>query len=302
MGVSARITGADKELVNEEGSITFYHIVVHDNDHHWIVHKRYSDFHILDRRLQDSGELTTLKLPTKGLFGLRHRLDIFNFNEERQEGLQSYLLHLTRQLECLAQSPILSAFLESRRTRTPQRSLATPARASAPYPLPAGPEPDAPAESAQGAAGDGAPGQRLLVAISRTPLIVRADRSLDFLQSPEWKRFEAAQPALADSVHRCSELLATNRFENDSEAVFISLRRNIRTFARELKAQAGSEPGIADVPGKEFVWEFLLQFAARRGFYKNQAAEVVAILEASIPWAKILADHEDLRRLRDEVL
>lgn len=297
MVVTAWITGADLEHIND-GNITFYQIAVHDNQHHWTVHKRYSDFHGLDRRLQDTHELTTLKLPTKGLFGLRHRLDIFHFNEERQEALNTYLVHLCRQVECLAQSPALSAFLgvgmaPMERSCSFRRNGMNHSQASTPEPEVESPKSGQP-DASQGTLCGRSPSCRM-------PLIVRPDRSLDFLESPEWKRFEMSQPALADSVRRCSELLVSNRFENDSEGIFVSLRRSLRASVRESRSNSGKELDLAAIPGKDCVWEFLLQFAARRGFYRAQSAEVIDILEACEAWAQALLDHDELRRLRDSL-
>mmetsp|Transcript_47889 Transcript_47889/g.143030 ORF Transcript_47889/g.143030 Transcript_47889/m.143030 type:complete len:312 (-) Transcript_47889:59-994(-) len=303
MGVTARITGADQDDASE-GKITFYHIAVHENDHHWTVHKRYNDFHCLDQRLQDTGELTTLRLPTKGLFGLRHRLDIFNFNEERLEGLNTYLLHLTRQVESLGQSPSLSAFLGAGVAPVERRSASVPRAGRSHHLQPSAPEPEARTESPQGRSSEPSQGPRLPHSPScRLPLLSRPDRSLAFLEGPEWKRFEMSQPALADSMKRCSQLLTGTRFENDSEGIFISLRRNLRAAMRETKTNPSKEElDLAAIPGKDCVWEFLLQFAARRGFYRAQAAEVVGILEASQPWAQVLLEHAELRRLREEAL
>mmetsp|Transcript_55092 Transcript_55092/g.170665 ORF Transcript_55092/g.170665 Transcript_55092/m.170665 type:complete len:294 (-) Transcript_55092:114-995(-) len=291
MGVTARITSAHQEHI-QDGTVTFYSIAVHDNDHQWTVDKRYNDFLHLDKHLQGTSELTTLRLPAKGIFGLRHRLDIMHFNEERLEGLNTYLLHLTRQLDRLSQSPSLSVFLgagvpqaEHQRSGSAPRKLQT-----------ASPEPAARTESPHDKLSDAS--QNLWH--SRKPLIARPGRSLAFLESTEWRSFELSQPALAEPIRRCCELLLGTRFENDSEGIFISLRRALRAAVRESRTSSSKELDLAAIPGKDCVWEFLLQFAARRSFYRAQAAEVVSILEASEPWARVLLEHEELQRLRDE--
>mmetsp|Transcript_39987 Transcript_39987/g.123319 ORF Transcript_39987/g.123319 Transcript_39987/m.123319 type:complete len:310 (+) Transcript_39987:85-1014(+) len=297
MGVTARITGEEKEPVVLK-AITFYNIAVSEDEHQWIVQKRYSQFAKLDKQLRSSGELSRLDLPSKGLFGLRHQLDICNFNNARQTGLNSYLDHLTRQVERLAQSPTLSAFLEA---QTPSQPLIGSSRPSSSRPSSLGPE-ELPAEALQGAVTPPWRGSPAAAARCQWRPYSPSRGARELLEGEEWRRFEAGQPALAGAIRRCVELGASKRFENDCEGAFVTLRRALRAFVREAKPGSPSGFSLEEVPGKEFVWEFLLRVAARRVFFRNQAAEVASILEASEPWALVLEAREDLRRLRAEAL
>lgn len=109
------------------------------------------------------------------------------------------------------------------------------------------------------------------------------------LRGPEWNDFYVAEPKLAETIQRCAELMASNvRFQNDSEQLFSSLRRNIFSVHRGHSSGSGRCVSLEEVPGKVFVWEFLLVVAARRSFYRNQAAEVTKILESSPQWVRAL--------------
>jgi hypothetical protein len=56
------------------------------------------------------------------------------------------------------------------------------------------------------------------------------------------------------------------------------------------------------VPGKELVWEFILLIRARRPFFRNQVDEIIQILEASVPWAQLLSEDEELRQLKEDCI
>lgn len=281
MGLTARITGVERDDTVENG-VTFYLIRIDDNSHQWDVRKRYSDFVGLDKKLRLNQELTTLKLPSKGFMGLR----VCNFHELRLVGLSSYLDHLTRQVHSLAQSSTLSAFFEAQVHLQPKGTAVTESRESAlaEVLLPQ----TAPPQAARGGHRSCPP--------HRLPRVRTSKRSLDFLKSAEFTSFEASRPALADSIRRCSELLGSNGFENDSESKFGALRRNLRASVRP---GSGEPLLLEDVPGKELVWEFVLLIRARRPFYRHQADEVVAILESSEAWMQVLNEHEDLRELME---
>jgi len=77
--------------------------------------KRYRDFAALDSALrarrwgsQDGHVLP--RLPDRGLFGLRHALDIGNFNARRQQRLQEYVSVLVSQVRRFSEEPALDGF------------------------------------------------------------------------------------------------------------------------------------------------------------------------------------------------
>jgi len=298
MGVIVQIIGEDKDDVHERGA-TFYHISVSDiaSGLQWDIRKRYTDFWKLDRRLRGNNELDAIDLPTKGLMGFRHRMNIGDFNKQRLTGLSSYLDHLTKQIESLMTCPTFSDFLEgsarglalcattdnvvshtSAQRELPVRVVSADAGTmpwSAEPCLNATPELQGPrCRAPQGAISD-----------------------LDFFSGQEWRNFEASQPTVAHAVERCARLLASNAFENDSEASFSALRRSLLAA---LRPRTGSGPLLVleTVPAKSMVWEFLLLIRSRRPFYRNQADEIISILEEHGPWRQALDEHEELRLLR----
>mmetsp|Transcript_106032 Transcript_106032/g.299775 ORF Transcript_106032/g.299775 Transcript_106032/m.299775 type:complete len:298 (-) Transcript_106032:61-954(-) len=297
MGVTARIIGEETDTAVAK-FVTFYTVSINDDGRQWTVAKRYRDFYDLDRQLQ-GGELSRLELPEKGFFGLRHRLNIGSFNEQRQMGLNLYLGHLTQQLLSLKDSPLLAEFLDERPAAGQRRPSCCTGR-------PAATEPEAASElTERPRANSSPPSQRPSPPVAAVPFPRTqraANGNLDFLASTEFRRFESAHAALAGTIRKCAELVVSNRFENDCEAVFGALRRNLRPLQREAGAEAGAELGIGEVPGKDFVWEFVLRVAARRPFFRNQAGELARTLEASPAWAKALEQQQDLRLLRRELL
>jgi len=92
-----------------------YCIVAMDSGHGntWSTQKGYSDVIELDCRLASTEpHLQRLQLPEKGRIGLRHYLDIGDFNEKRLSSIQQYFAHFASQLNSLADSHSLSQFLE----------------------------------------------------------------------------------------------------------------------------------------------------------------------------------------------
>lgn len=295
MGVRVQIIGEDKDDVQEQG-VTFYHINVSDvaSGLQWDVRKRYTDFWKLDRRLRGNGELNTIDLPTKGLMGFRHRCNIGDFNEQRLSGLSSYLDHLTKQTESLVSCPELSDFLEGSARGLASRPTTSNVVANAsvqrelPVRVVSADTGATPWSSEPGL--HGTPEQR-------GPLRRPPRDDLDFFSGREWLNFEASQPAIANAIERCARLLERNAFENDSEASFSALRRSILVA---LRPRTGSGPALAleTIPAKSMVWEFLLLIRSRRPFYRNQADEIISILEENGSWAEALDENEELRLMR----
>jgi len=299
MGVRVQIIGEDKDDVQERG-VTFYHISVSDitSGLQWDVRKRYTDFWKLDRRLRGNGELETIDLPSKGLVGFRHRLNIGEFNEKRLAGLSSYLDHLSKQTQSLMTCPALSDFLEGS-----ARGLALWTTASNMV-AHTSVQRDIPVRVVTVDAGttpwSGEPGLHGTPE-QRGPLC-RASRGtnigLDCFSGKEWLDFEASQPAVASAIERCARLLESNAFENDSEASFSALRRSLLAALRPRTGSGPQQLALETVPAKSMVWEFLLLIRYRRAFYRNQADEIISILEENGPWREALDEHEELRLLR----
>lgn len=301
MVVSLEIVGEDQDSLEARG-VTFYHICIRDSGRQWDVKRRYSDFCSLDRRLRYSRELHTLKLPSKGLMGFRRWLNLCKFNERRRAGLGLYLHHLSQQMEYLDQNSLLLEFLEGRspgsarqaarapvgERHTTQLKLAVPLAA-----LPIVP-----------GAGEVQPRLHRCCLCDRSRRVQESKRSLDFLDDEDWLRFESSQPLLAASIRRCSELRTGNAFENDSEAAFGALRRHLLFALRPNRGSGdtGCSPrlDLGEVPGKEFIWEFILLVRVRRPFYRNQVDELAQILETSASWAQLLSEDEELRLLKEE--
>eukprot|EP00927_Polykrikos_kofoidii_P069968 TRINITY_DN6572_c0_g3_i1.p1 TRINITY_DN6572_c0_g3~~TRINITY_DN6572_c0_g3_i1.p1 ORF type:complete len:251 (+),score=32.72 TRINITY_DN6572_c0_g3_i1:105-755(+) len=104
---------ADAKVIN---NITFYYISVVSDGEEWVVKRRFSDFEKLHASLQQRSVpgdkvLRVGTLPPKGTFGFRHRMGIGSFNEERLNGLQTFLAQLAKQLETITESKALEKFL-----------------------------------------------------------------------------------------------------------------------------------------------------------------------------------------------
>jgi len=304
--VSAEIIGEDEDDLEVRG-VTLYHICVKDSGLQWDVRRRYSEFRSLDTRLRCSREFHTLRLPTKGLIGFRRWLNLCKFKEQRRAGLGLYLDHLTQQMESLASSAALLQFLEGQSPSSVHQSVRVPVgeRQMTPMGL-ALPLAARPAVHGASAVQTQPEPQQRSSPCDRTQRVRESKRSIDFLDSEDWLRFEAAQPLLSASIRRCSELRAGNAFENDSEAAFCALRRHLHSAVRSSRSNgnAGCSPGVGlgEVPGKELIWEFILLIRVRRPFYRNQVDELIEILEASVPWAQLLSEDEELRQLKEDCM
>lgn len=95
------------------GGRTSYTIKFTEGGEERLVRKHYTDFLNLDQEewVRQLPAQSRPKLPPKGCFGLRHRLNLFQFNAKREAGLQNYL----EQLLCAA-APMLHPFLVNAQT------------------------------------------------------------------------------------------------------------------------------------------------------------------------------------------
>eukprot|EP00929_Paragymnodinium_shiwhaense_P109139 TRINITY_DN7549_c0_g1_i1.p1 TRINITY_DN7549_c0_g1~~TRINITY_DN7549_c0_g1_i1.p1 ORF type:complete len:376 (+),score=40.80 TRINITY_DN7549_c0_g1_i1:131-1258(+) len=114
-------------LVFISQGVTWYTIRVTETRRQWFVRKRYNDFKQFHAKLKNvssqshsliSGSSSSSALvpgvpplPPTGLFGLRHRLNLFNFNKNRFNGLQAYLNMLVDRVGALHDDPLLCSFL-----------------------------------------------------------------------------------------------------------------------------------------------------------------------------------------------
>ncbi|CAK0799823.1 unnamed protein product, partial [Prorocentrum cordatum] len=92
--------------------ITWYEVQVTEGSEERSYLKRYSDFRRLhEQLLADKAKVQEMpQLPTKGVLGVRHKLNLGNFNDKRQEDLQEYLRKLLAQLRSVAEESALDAF------------------------------------------------------------------------------------------------------------------------------------------------------------------------------------------------
>eukprot|EP00930_Biecheleria_cincta_P055499 TRINITY_DN4181_c0_g1_i1.p1 TRINITY_DN4181_c0_g1~~TRINITY_DN4181_c0_g1_i1.p1 ORF type:complete len:606 (+),score=73.73 TRINITY_DN4181_c0_g1_i1:55-1872(+) len=124
-------------IVHEEAvdGRTFYSIQVTDNGASWRVSKSYTDFVNLDQQLTLPEKLP---LPEKGSFGLRHMLNLGDFNAKRREALQQYIVHLLSQ-DVSSADPCVARFFGvggGHVMAQPSQALAQPAP-YVPQPMPA---------------------------------------------------------------------------------------------------------------------------------------------------------------------
>eukprot|EP00927_Polykrikos_kofoidii_P069964 TRINITY_DN6572_c0_g1_i1.p1 TRINITY_DN6572_c0_g1~~TRINITY_DN6572_c0_g1_i1.p1 ORF type:complete len:355 (+),score=52.65 TRINITY_DN6572_c0_g1_i1:120-1067(+) len=103
----------DTKVIN---NTTFYYISVESDGVEWVVKRRFSDFEKLHAGLQRRSvlgdkALRVGTLPPKGTFGFRHRLGLGGFNEERLNGLRTFLAQLAKQVESIGESKGLENFL-----------------------------------------------------------------------------------------------------------------------------------------------------------------------------------------------
>mmetsp|Transcript_16814 Transcript_16814/g.30467 ORF Transcript_16814/g.30467 Transcript_16814/m.30467 type:complete len:300 (+) Transcript_16814:41-940(+) len=275
--------------------VLYYVLRVDDGGQNWTTRKRFNDFKVLDMDLGSCGcGLSRLRLPSSGCFGLRHRLDICGFNDRRRQQLSAYLEHLAEQIETASSNAIVEQFLHC----SQHPHAATTCHSELPC-----------SETTCGSTADSKASVELSVSPkgvqeeARTPKLRVAQQlptfkthvELNALEGVEWQEFEASQPTLAATMIDCATLCAKpDLFQNDSERVFSALRRTLRPL---IKAGA-----MEAVPNKVLVWDFLVLFAARRPFYRNQVSEVAKMLDAMDSWREAILEHEDLCILRKEVI
>eukprot|EP00929_Paragymnodinium_shiwhaense_P090964 TRINITY_DN5102_c0_g1_i3.p1 TRINITY_DN5102_c0_g1~~TRINITY_DN5102_c0_g1_i3.p1 ORF type:complete len:515 (+),score=103.01 TRINITY_DN5102_c0_g1_i3:68-1612(+) len=95
---------------DEVAGRTVYTIRIVQDGLEWQVRKYYTDFVTLDQNLAATAAVSRCALPPKGLAGIRHRLKIGNFNEQRVQGLSVYLQHLAAQVPTVNHIPVLQMF------------------------------------------------------------------------------------------------------------------------------------------------------------------------------------------------
>lgn len=294
------------------GGVTQYYIEVEDAGNKWTIQKRFNDVIELDRQLASSGDLSRLQLPTKGVLGIRHALNIGDFNQRRKIDLNAYLQHLSWQVKHSADHPLLAAFLQvgvvdvSQQHQGMAESSPSSARPAHPETCNMGDghghaapnkhiEPGPPQMQAQDQKDRGLPRPS---AASDPTLAMQGKRAFGFsgrrnsrdfpgqtcdeLTGSKWDAFSNAQPQFAAAVKACADASSeVRRFENACEDTMKSLRKAVRG-TKGLGIEF-----LAQVPGKLHVWDFLLLLEDRRPFYKAQVAEVIGMLDASPDWAKL---------------
>lgn len=91
--------------------VTRYQVRVETDASEWIVQRRFSDFECLEKQLAPSGTRRA-PLPAKGILGLQHKMNLGDFKEKRQLGLQAYLSSLVEHIGSLSEMPALEAFCD----------------------------------------------------------------------------------------------------------------------------------------------------------------------------------------------
>jgi hypothetical protein len=313
MVVRCEIVGADKKRLDAE-SVIMYDIRIQDNARELSIERRFRDFLQLDQSLEQDGNLYRLPLPVRGLLGRRHRLGLRKFHEDRKIGIGLYLSHLCQQIATLSDSTPFSEFV----ARAPTLSVvSTSSKAST---IKETKEDSRLSVLSSWETMDTVTGQRpprrtySLPSSSNVRLrefVSGGDRACFY--SADWATFRVAQPALADVIQRCAvQVSNARRFENSCECLFRQVRSCVRSFSRprvassagRVRPYADSIPDVSwadDIPGMVFLWEFLILVAVRRPFLINQAAEVCAMLESTVPGAKFLVEEDDLRILKESV-
>lgn len=284
------------EIVGDEadGLTTFYAIKVSDTSHSWKVKRRYSEFVQLDADLASSGSvLKRDELPEKGTLGIRHRLNLGDFNEKRRTGLDSYLKFLLRQVTTIAQDPVLHTFLqqpaisETAMVDSIQSEQASSIEDTTMQIEAGGNNPTATLgeERSEARVKSASPTrQQIDVPICADP---------GTLSGKDWDNFKKANRELAEAIECCSQLIVSpRRFQNENEEAFQTLRRLIKKCPRS-RENGGAK--LDDVLGKAHVWNFLMLVATHRPFYKRQVAEVVKVLEESEAWVAALKDNSILQ-------
>mmetsp|Transcript_99154 Transcript_99154/g.318160 ORF Transcript_99154/g.318160 Transcript_99154/m.318160 type:complete len:337 (-) Transcript_99154:118-1128(-) len=92
--------------------VTWYLFKVEENEETRFYMKRFSDFKHLDRALRVAARPGRIipALPVSGRFGLRHLLDLGDFNRKRLDGLRLYVEDLLCQVGSLTNDPALMRF------------------------------------------------------------------------------------------------------------------------------------------------------------------------------------------------
>lgn len=93
------------------GDHTEYELDVREGTRQWSIQRRYREFVDLDLVLKATSECKCPVLPPKGAFGLRHKFNIGDFNEQRMGGLERYLDGLVSQTSRVTDIPALASFL-----------------------------------------------------------------------------------------------------------------------------------------------------------------------------------------------
>jgi len=93
--------------------VTWYIFRIIEGEEYRFYMKRYNDFRELDCRIQSQQQppgFVMPMLPPAGRFGLRHKLDIGDFNAKRAAGLSIYVASLLEQTRSLQEDPALTGF------------------------------------------------------------------------------------------------------------------------------------------------------------------------------------------------
>ena len=115
--VTSSIT--DTVTVEPRSKFTLYKINVHSDDKRWVVYRRYSDFVLLNKKLQKEFPNLAFKLPPKRWF--RDNFDK-TFVHKRQKGLQDFLCNLFS-IQQLYQSPPVQQFFRLDNPPSPDEDL-----------------------------------------------------------------------------------------------------------------------------------------------------------------------------------
>merc|ERR1712039_213937 len=104
-------TGASIMRAENRGSYIVYIIKVHQNGREWLTMRRYSEFDKLRRSLeQEHPEIELDDFPSKAMFNLRQKLNLFNFTEQRRQALDDWLEELTSQIRSFGEIGMISDF------------------------------------------------------------------------------------------------------------------------------------------------------------------------------------------------
>jgi hypothetical protein len=310
----------------QHGSVTLYDIEVRDGDQRWTILKRYSEFLKLDRDLlvERSGGhngLTREELPSKGMMGFRHRFNIGSFNTDRQAALERYLKNLAGQVSTVKQDPTLEAFLAetdasivglASAASTPdlgvpnggqtEQKAALQGRSSSSSAL-RGPQ-DVGAFKARSA-----PERSQLGYQAQAPHADEAAEPAVPISDPgrvegeDWEAFRRSNADFSATIDTCAQLVANpGRFDNHCEDAWKDLRLSLRRCSRSDADTDQSKVSLASVPCKVHVWSFTLLVGQKCRFFRNQAKEMVQLLQSSEPWMNAISDNSDLLRAKRQLM